>query len=79
MPPRMKKEKQFKSGDIVRLKSGGPDMTVVGRDKSTEVDAIIANTSDWVDCMWFAGKKCEKESFPPETLGRVEPSSSTRI
>jgi uncharacterized protein YodC (DUF2158 family) len=56
----MKKEKQFKSGDIVRLKSGRPDMTVLERDMSAEMDAIIANTSSWIDCMWFAGKKCEK-------------------
>jgi uncharacterized protein YodC (DUF2158 family) len=75
----MKKGKQFKSGDIVRLKSGGLDMTVMERDKSTELDAIIANTSDWIDCIWFDGKKYGKKSFPPETLERVEPPSSTRI
>ena len=69
----MKKGKQFKSGDTVRLKSGGPDMTVMERDISAELDAMIANKSDWIDCMWFAGKKCGKESFPPETLERAEP------
>jgi uncharacterized protein YodC (DUF2158 family) len=54
-------------------------MTVVGRDKSMEVDAILANTSDWIDCVWFAGKKCEEKSFHPETLERVESAPSTSV
>lgn len=50
---------QFKVGDVVRLKSGGPAMTVTG-------------TSDtgWVICHWFVDEKSKAESgsFPPEAL-----------
>lgn len=51
----------FKPGDIVRLKSGGPDMTV------TEPSY---DQTDWV-CKWFGGKKLEHGQFPPEALEHV--------
>lgn len=42
----------FKVGDVVVLKSGGPDMTVA---------AVVG---DEAKCVWFEkGKKCE-ETFP---------------
>jgi uncharacterized protein YodC (DUF2158 family) len=49
---------QFKVGDVVRLKSGGPAMTVSFKN----VDG------DWV-CVWFDkdGKK-QASSFTPECL-----------
>ncbi len=47
----------FKVGDTVRLKSGGPVMTVV------EVGA------DNVDCQWFTGDGApERAGFPPDAL-----------
>ncbi|NSX15641.1 DUF2158 domain-containing protein [Cupriavidus taiwanensis] len=60
-------------GTIVKLKSGGPDMTV---------EEIVVNwntqkpTGD-VDCQWFAGKKLEKGRFPIASLELVvaEPKS----
>lgn len=43
-------------GDLVRLKSGGPEMVVTGKDLPT------------VRCAWFVnGTACEKW-FPPEAL-----------
>jgi len=51
---------EFQQGEIVRLKSGGPDMTVQGR------------AGDDFVCQWFAGKKLERGFFAPETLERVE-------
>lgn len=49
----------FNTGDIVKLKSGGPDMTVQG----------TANTSGThVYCQWFAGKKLERGNFPVDSL-----------
>jgi uncharacterized protein YodC (DUF2158 family) len=53
-------------GDVVRLKSGGPPMTVV------EVDG------DWVTCMWFDDKnKQQTDSFQRVTLQKwVEPGSA---
>jgi uncharacterized protein YodC (DUF2158 family) len=57
----------FKVGDVVRLKSGGPDMTV------NAVGVGICN--DQVYCVWFDGKKKGGESFPPEALEAVEPKA----
>lgn len=47
---------QFKSGDVVTLKSGGPDMTVT----DTSMGQIA--------CVWFDGKKQVYGSFPAEAL-----------
>lgn len=52
---------KFKVGDIVQLKSGGPDMTV---DKV--VQGYHGEIHVW--CTWFSGKKNERASFTPETL-----------
>jgi uncharacterized protein YodC (DUF2158 family) len=54
--------KKFKPGDIVRLKSGGPDMTV------TEPHH---NEEEWI-CKWFGGKKLEVGHFPEATLEAVD-------
>ncbi len=43
--------KPFRVGDIVRLKSGGPNMAV------NKVDETFNNG---VQCVWFAGKKKER-------------------
>ncbi|MHA6913766.1 YodC family protein [Ralstonia pseudosolanacearum] len=50
---------QFKVGDIVQLKSGGPVMTV----RSTPA---ASQPGYW--CQWFAGKKLEIGNFPFESL-----------
>jgi uncharacterized protein YodC (DUF2158 family) len=53
---------EFKIGDIVELKSGGPKMTVTG-----------ATTSDKeIGCKWFAGGKLNYEFFPPDSLEKVK-------
>lgn len=57
------RENQFNVGDIVRLKSGGPDMTI---------RTVVRNTREefigFYDCQWFAGKKLESGRFPEESL-----------
>lgn len=58
----------FKPGDIVRLKSGGPDMTVT--EENYEKDA-------WV-CKWFGGKKLEGGQFPPESIEHVQPKGDAK-
>lgn len=62
---------EFQAGDVVRLRSGGPAMTVenVGEQyMSTEV-------SVW--CVWFerVGNKqvVQRDTFPPVTLEKVQP------
>lgn len=55
-------EKKWKPGDVVRLASGGPDMTVQAvNEKKGGVESV--------DCVWFNqdGKVVEND-FPPETL-----------
>lgn len=51
---------QFKKGDIVRLKSGGPDMTID--------DIVTLTGKSRVRCVWFAGRKHESALFEPSSL-----------
>jgi len=50
---------KFKSGETVKLISGGPIMTVKKHDYAG------------VECQWFAGKKLESGYFSPDSLIRV--------
>lgn len=56
----------FKIGDVVRLKSGGPLMTVtyVGEEEG-ELIAV---------CVWFRNRDSDREQdgFPPESLEKIE-------
>jgi uncharacterized protein YodC (DUF2158 family) len=54
----------FKAGDIVQLKSGGPKMTVTQAGE----DSTGALT---VWCSWFEGKMQKGGTFPPEALKRA--------
>jgi uncharacterized protein YodC (DUF2158 family) len=51
-------KKAFKIGDSVRLKSGGPTMTVTH----------ITSTGTEVTCKWFARKQLEEGKFPAMAL-----------
>lgn len=53
----------FKKGDIVELKSGGPEMTVV-----EVVKKIDDEPTGRIKCKWFSGKKLQNGSFPRESL-----------
>lgn len=54
----------IKAGDVVKLKSGGPSMTV---------DSVF---EDWgalaAICSWFDGKGIKQNRFPVTSLVRVE-------
>jgi uncharacterized protein YodC (DUF2158 family) len=50
--------RDFEKGEIVTLKSGGPNMTV---DDITSYDGKVVT-------VWFAGAKRESASFNPESL-----------
>jgi uncharacterized protein YodC (DUF2158 family) len=57
---------RVKAGDVVRLKSGGPKMTVV----EVDVDGRVAI------CTWFdADGKLQGDRFPVEILRKAEPPS----
>lgn len=56
----------FKVGDTVKLKSGGPDMSI------SKVWTPAGNSSvETVRGQWFAGKKLESGDFPPDSLEAV--------
>ncbi|WP_228557434.1 YodC family protein [Myxococcus sp. AB025B] len=56
---------RFQVGDIVKLKSGGPEMTVTYRDDD-------GDDGDYYQCQWFAGRKLESGRLPEASL---EPAS----
>ncbi len=51
---------EFKAGDVVQLKSGGPKMTI------TSVGEYYG--TPMIYCMWFDGPKEQSGKFPPDTL-----------
>ena len=53
---------KFTKGDIVKLKSGGPDMAV---------QSLFDSNAEIYMCQWFAGKKLESGRFPVESLEKV--------
>lgn len=62
----MAKGNEFSSGDIVKLKSGGPEMTV----------KHWYPLQSGFECQWFAGKKLEKGYFNPKSLELVTPGKA---
>lgn len=58
---------QYTTGDIVQLKSGGPDMTVKER---------VSTVDNTYRCQWFAGKKLESGVFPEDSLKPIEEKTS---
>lgn len=56
---------RFQVGEVVKLKSGGPEMTVEESLEESFGDASYR-------CQWFAGKKLESGVFPEAGL---EPAS----
>jgi uncharacterized protein YodC (DUF2158 family) len=52
---------EFRIGDVVQLKSGGPRMTV-----------DFVDTHGALTCIWFEGQERRSQSFQPETLRPAE-------
>jgi uncharacterized protein YodC (DUF2158 family) len=57
-------------GDVVKLKSGGPKMTVKGRVKYSLLDAAILGTGVEYVCEWFDGNQRLSGSFNERELKR---------
>lgn len=55
----------FAAGDVVRLRSGGPAMTVVLVGSNDGVPEVI--------CVWFAGSKTEQGTFPAAAVESTTP------
>lgn len=58
---------QFDIGDSVKLKSGGPEMTVHSRKTPG-----VADDERSYYCKWFSGKKVQLERFSESTLKAEE-------
>ena len=56
-----KSNQEFKTGDTVELKSGGPPMTIAD---------YAANVKSF-RCQWFVGEKLEEGFFTPDSLKLV--------
>ncbi|MFC1626419.1 YodC family protein [Pseudomonadota bacterium] len=56
----------FDIGEIVKLKSGGPEMTV----KKVNTNMREEFSGNY-QCQWFAGKKLDSGVFPQESLVAV--------
>ena len=54
---------QIKAGDVVQLKSGGPEMTVNFVENSSGTEEAA--------CSWFVNSKKESSRFPVSTLKLV--------
>jgi uncharacterized protein YodC (DUF2158 family) len=62
-------EQLFACGEVVRLRSGGPRMTVW-----TAEPATMEGVWPWMYlCFWFAGEELRKERFPGHVLKGEEP------
>jgi uncharacterized protein YodC (DUF2158 family) len=57
---------RINEGDVVQLKSGGPEMTV----KSFGVGGVKASFV----CTWFSGTKLEKAVFSEAELKLIKPA-----
>ena len=74
----MNESELFKVGDIVKLKSGSPDMTiktVLPKNESNELSMFSTKIliNSYV-CQWFAGKKLDSGTFPHQSLLKVDKS-----
>ena len=58
-------------GSVVRLKSGGPKMSVMF---ISEGGVIGGTAEDEIHCKWFNGNDVKEDHFHPESLEVVDPS-----
>jgi uncharacterized protein YodC (DUF2158 family) len=70
----------FKAGDLVRLKSGGPTMTVkIVEDP--DVDALTSlrnHGQQYYWCQWFAGSRLNQGQFPDNALESADAEAPTK-
>ena len=71
-------EMKFQKGDVVRLKSGGPDITVHTIKMSVDVTAPFerrqsrpSEPTGILHCQWFEGKKLVGRDFHQDLLELV--------
>jgi len=67
---------QFQKGDVVRLKSGGPWMTITALGDYSGWTTSPASTAA---CMWFEGKKRQETVFDVAMLEKISYIGSTHL
>ncbi|MEQ9405595.1 MAG: DUF2158 domain-containing protein [Cyclobacteriaceae bacterium] len=60
-------ERKFKKGDLVMLKSGGPEMTVNGYAWHGNYQSF-----DTIVCHWFDGKEHRQSEFDQDAVRLVD-------
>ncbi len=64
---------EFEIGDVVKLKSGGPAMTIQQIGNWTYLSVDGSNTrEDEAKCFWFEGSKRSEGCFNLASLEKVE-------
>lgn len=58
----------FKKGDSVKLKSGGPTMTIEGYKLITPYDEEAYEGDTHVECTWFMNQKLERATFHQDAV-----------
>ena len=58
---------KWKDGDVVQLASGGPKMTVGGKDP---------NSTTIVKCLWFVNGEAKSGMFAEDSLVKATPDGS---
>ena len=69
----MSETEEFKIGDVVQLKSGGPYMTVVSLNENS-----MTHTGQ-IKCQWFEKNRPETCSFPAAALEQVDEDAGFSI
>lgn len=68
-------ESAFQVGDVVKLKSGGPDMTVnyiIGTNKENDFNyTAMGHTINNVECKWFENETLKSSILSPLTLVKI--------
>jgi uncharacterized protein YodC (DUF2158 family) len=64
-------DQKFYTGQTVKLKSGGPVMTVMGTNVS------FLGPSNMYVCQWFSGKSYKQAEFPGPNLKLAPPEEAT--
>jgi len=59
----LEKNNGFKVGDVVQLKSGGPNITI---------NSFFDDNQKCVNCIWFVNGEVKEERFLTETIKKVE-------
>lgn len=58
----------MKIGDVVALKSGGPNMTVINTSSITYIGGGVDDTNLMIYCVWFYRGMCKNGEFPEFVL-----------